>query len=473
MTNRQSIGIVALLLVTLAGPAQAYLCGDLNGSKSVSAPDALAALKLSVGQNIVVDCGSQHRPLVTGLTQCSDTSGNFIDCAGSGQDGELQKGAPRAFVDNGDGTVTDRATGLQWEQLDDAGGVHDQEHKLDQDGAYDKVAELNAASFAGHSDWRLPNVFELMSIGTFGSLSSGLFLPYFKHDCTPGCAIPDCACVAQPSYEWSSTTLSSLPSYAFALRTVIGDPIIQTKTLANYTARAVRGGFSTSDVNNTVALAKSCADVNASDSITAPDALAILRKSVGQPVELSCILRSTTLATGQTDCFSEAGLEVACAGTGQDGDYEQGVARTFSNNGNGTVTDLKTGLVWELLSADGSVHDGGNTYTWAEAQTKIAQLNNSNFAGHSDWRVPNFFELHSLVNFGSAITAQYSFFDNACQAGCTSTQCGCPPDTNSIWSSTTPLNNKVYALKTNFLTGRADWELKTASLNVRGVRGGD
>lgn len=464
--------ITGALLAILASPAQAYLCGDLNGSKSVTAADALTVLKLGVGQDIPVDCGSQSRTLVTGLTQCSNAAGAFIDCDGTGQDGELQKGAPRAFVDNGNGTVTDRGTGLQWELFDSSGGVHDMNNKLDQDGAYAKIAGLNAASFAGHADWRLPNAFELMSLGNFGA-SNGLFVPYFKHDCTPGCALPNCACVESPSYEWSSTSLASQPSYAFALRTVVGDPIIQTKTLLNYTARAVRGGYSTSDVSGTPVFARSCADVNASDSITASDALAILRNAVGQDVDLSCVLRSTTLATGQAKCFSKAGGEITCAGSAQDGELKRGIPRVFSNNEDGTVLDEKTGLVWELLTDDGSVHDRDNQYTWIGAQTKIAQLNDSGFAGYSDWRMPNFFELQSLVNFGDAVSAAYVLFNNDCANGCTSLQCSCQPATGSIWSSTTPLNNKVYALKTSFVTGRADWELKTASLNVRGVRAGN
>jgi hypothetical protein len=471
---RKNIAIVSAIVGVLAGSAHAYVCGDLNGNQGISAPDALAALRFSVGLNVSIDCGPQHRTLVTGLTQCSNNEGDFIDCEGTGQDGELQKGAPRAFEDNGNGTVTDRATGLVWEQLDDAGGIHDREHKLDQTGGYAKIAELNAASFAGHSDWRLPNVFEQMSLGDFGGYQTGLYIPYFNHDCVPGCAIPDCACVTQPSYEWSSTSYRADPSIAFAFRTIIGDPIIQNKDLANYTARAVRGGYSASDVSSEPAFANSCADVNGSDTITTGDALAILRKAVGLSVNLRCILRSTTLTTGQPDCFDAAGLGIPCAGTGQDGELQKGVSRSFKNNGDGTVTDEITGLVWELLSSDGSVHDASNDYTWIEAQTKIAELNDSSFAGHSDWRVPNFFELQSLLYLGDPNTAAYNaFFNFGCAPQCAPPQCSCPPSTESVWSSSMPLNNKEYAYKTNFVSGRADWELKTVGLNVRGVRGGD
>src|SRR5437016_10972638 len=64
--------------------------------------------------------------LATGQTTCWDSNGNVIPCAGTGQDGELRKGAPLAYVDNGDGTITDVNTGLMWEQLSHDGSVHDQ-----------------------------------------------------------------------------------------------------------------------------------------------------------------------------------------------------------------------------------------------------------------------------------------------------------------------------------------------------------
>lgn len=58
------------------------------------------------------------------------------------------------FVDNGDGTITDLATGLMWQAVDD-GNTRDWEESL----AYAEGLELG-----GHDDWRLPNVKELQSI---------------------------------------------------------------------------------------------------------------------------------------------------------------------------------------------------------------------------------------------------------------------------------------------------------------------
>ena len=53
--------------------------------------------------------------------------------------------------------------------------------------------------------------------------------------------------------------------------------------------------------------------------------------------------------TGQTKCYDEAGTEIPCAGTGQDGEIQAGVAwpePRFTDNGDGTMTDNLTGLKW-------------------------------------------------------------------------------------------------------------------------------
>ena len=61
------------------------------------------------------------------------------------------------FKDNGDGTITDKATGLMWAQADSGKGLDWQE-------ALAWVQQMNAESYLGHNDWRLPGVKELQSI---------------------------------------------------------------------------------------------------------------------------------------------------------------------------------------------------------------------------------------------------------------------------------------------------------------------
>ena len=61
------------------------------------------------------------------------------------------------FVNHGDGTITDQATGLMWSQADSALAMNWQD-------ALAWVQTKNAASYLGYSDWRLPNAKELQSL---------------------------------------------------------------------------------------------------------------------------------------------------------------------------------------------------------------------------------------------------------------------------------------------------------------------
>jgi hypothetical protein len=71
------------------------------------------------------------------------------------------------FVDNRDGTITDRATGLMWMQVDSghlkAGPWGD--GRMDWPQA---LAWAGRLDYAGHADWRLPNAKELQSLVDYG-----------------------------------------------------------------------------------------------------------------------------------------------------------------------------------------------------------------------------------------------------------------------------------------------------------------
>lgn len=63
--------------------------------------------------------------------------------------------------------------------------------------------------------------------------------------------------------------------------------------------------------------------------------------------------RNAMSATGQTKCYDGDGVRIPCAGTGQDGEIQFGARLRFRDNGDGTVTDLNTGLMWEKKSRSG------------------------------------------------------------------------------------------------------------------------
>src|SRR5437016_13490729 len=76
-------------------------------------------------------------------------------------------------------------------------------------------------SFAGHTDWRLPNVRELQSIVSYQSFNPTVSSP-FNTDCVPGCHATTCSCTASGDY-WSSTSSVSDPSGAWYVGFLYGD----------------------------------------------------------------------------------------------------------------------------------------------------------------------------------------------------------------------------------------------------------
>ena len=100
---------------------------------------------------------------------------------------------------------------------------------------------------------------------------------------------------------------------------------------------------------------------------------------------------------------------------------QQGVpdpnAPRFVDNGDGTISDDQTGLMWEKKTEDGSIHDKDDTYTWSATggapdgtafSVLLGTLNNHTsdgggttitacFAGHCDWRLPNILELQTIL----------------------------------------------------------------------------
>ncbi|MBW2303852.1 MAG: DUF1566 domain-containing protein [Deltaproteobacteria bacterium] len=74
-----------------------------------------------------------------------------------------------AFVDNGDGTVTDKATGLMWQKSGSPDPMTWEEAR-----AYAEAA--NREAFAGYTDWRLPTLEELLSLMERSWRNSDLFI---------------------------------------------------------------------------------------------------------------------------------------------------------------------------------------------------------------------------------------------------------------------------------------------------------
>lgn len=160
-----------------------------------------------------------------------------------------------------------------------------------------------------------------------------------------------------------------------------------------------------------------------------------------------------------------------------DGTLEVGQPQNYVDNGDGTITDMNTGLMWEAKNdTDAGLHDKDNVYPWSGdgiqetiwdwLQDVNAELG-SGFAGHSDWRIPNVKELESLVVYSPAIPTVDPAFDDQCRAGCMACSC---TRSFSYWSSSTDASNTMQAWTVAFGGGNVDPMNKASMLAVRAVR---
>jgi Protein of unknown function (DUF1566) len=178
------------------------------------------------------------------------------------------------------------------------------------------------------------------------------------------------------------------------------------------------------------------------------------------------------LETGALLCFDVAGAAITCTGSGQDGESGKGLPRSYSDPGIGTVVDNRTGLVWEKLSNDGSIHDKTNLYEWAFAFGKISTLNDTSFAGFTDWRLPNIEELTSLLHLEGVSPAVLPSFNVSCAPGCTVLTCSCTQPT-TYWSSTSSRSVPSAAWRVDFGSGLVfPFDKQNPFSGVRAVRGG-
>ena len=195
---------------------------------------------------------------------------------------------PPTYKDNGDGTVTDKVTGLMWQQVD--GG----EMTWEQAAAY-----ADSLTLGGYSDWRLPFSKELFSLMDEGTINPALNTDYFP--------------TSTAEYWWSS------------------DAAVDNATKVWVTNAG--GGIGPHPKTETI--------------------------SAGGTKRFHVRCVRDPAATGATQ-FSG----------------------NLTDNGDGTVTDNHTGLVWQQAESA--------TMTWEQA---LAYAESLTLGGHSDWRLPNIKEL--------------------------------------------------------------------------------
>jgi hypothetical protein len=135
------------------------------------------------------------------------------------------------------------------------------------------------------------------------------------------------------------------------------------------------------------------------------------------PKALTLILGCTGFAAGlntypvtdadQESCYgSSNGQQISCAGTGQDASYTT-LAPSYSDNGDETITDLNTALMWTQ-----AVYGVGLTF-----DEVLDEASTFSLAGYEDWRVPTIKELYTLSHFngktGTSIEENIPFIDES------------------------------------------------------------
>ncbi|WP_455276877.1 Lcl C-terminal domain-containing protein [[Eubacterium] cellulosolvens] len=201
---------------------------------------------------------------------------------------------------------------------------------------YDEaVLGANAFRLAGYDDWRLPTIKELYSLILFsGSDPSGLE--------SSGNAVPF---IDTDFFEFEYGDTSK------------GERIIDSQFISN-----------TEYVSTTMEGAETAFGVNFADG-----------RIKGYP---------TGPMPGQTQDKKFFVLYVR-------GNTEYG-SNNFVDNGDGTITDSATGLMW-MQDDSGSFNVGdGGALSWEHA---LEWAENLIYAGYSDWRLPNAKELQSIIDY--------------------------------------------------------------------------
>jgi hypothetical protein len=131
------------------------------------------------------------------------------------------------------------------------------------------------------------------------------------------------------------------------------------------------------------------------------------------------------------------------------GDSPFGDGPRLSDNGDGTVTDQRTGLIWQKIGPEKAM-------TWEEA---LKYCNGLKLAGYNDWRLPNIKELRSISDDRKVQPSLDKVFFPAAQAA-------------YYWSSTSQCNIPEHAWFVDFASGLASYADKPEQHMVLAVCGG-
>lgn len=148
-------------------------------------------------------------------------------------------------------------------------------------------------------------------------------------------------------------------------------------------------------------------------------------------------------------------------------------AGSFTGNGNGTITDNLTDLMWQKCSTgqnnDDACSGAASTYNWYQATGTADAIHNPRgnmdvcgtltLGGHTDWRLPSMEELESIIDGGThRPVINTTYFPNT--------------DSSFYWSSTTHVTyyDPAFAMSVSFYNGGRNDGGKHGDKYVRCVR---
>jgi len=335
----------SLLLLTALGTLMFLGCGGTSSTTASASSDS----SVTESAYPIVD---------TGQTKCYNDSFEITAPASGaeyyGQDAQILGNQPSYTVSSNGLTVHDNVTDLTWQCSPDTNGDGSitASDKLTWTQAQARPEELNALGYGGFSDWRLPTIKELYSLMNFnGTDPSGVT---DAGPSGPPGADPSVLPGADPSGV-SGTDTSSLT------------PFIDTAYFK-------------------FAYGETSAGERIIDSQYASSTLYVSTAS-------GTLLFGLNLADGRIKGYgltlngSDKTFFVQCVR----GNTSYGV-NSFTSNGDGTITDSATGLMWMQA-------DSGTGMNWKDALAYAQTKNAANYLGHSDWRLPNAKELQSIVDY--------------------------------------------------------------------------
>jgi hypothetical protein len=290
-----------------------------------------------------------------------------------GQDSQ-HYGAQPSYVISDDGlTVYDVVTGLTWQKSPDRNGdgVINAADKLTWAGCQAYPSTLNASEFGGYSDWRLPTIKEQYSLILF----TGIDPSGYTGDASSLVPFIDTDYFDFAYGDESAGERLIDSQYASSNLYVDSGGMMQLLFGVNFADGRIKG-------------------------------YGLMMPGGREKTFLVMCVRDNT---------------------------SYGI-NNLVDNGDSTITDNATGLMWEQNDSGGDVPGGLN---WEEALARVAALNTAEHLGYSDWRLPNVKELQSILDYSrSPGTTGSAAIDPLFNATSITNEAG-QADYPFYWSSTT------------------------------------